>query len=165
MAITYEPIATTTLSSAAATIAFSSIPATWTDLRVVLVNKGGTAACRLLFNTDITSSTNYSTTSLIGTGSGAASARATSGDRISLEYYGMDATIPSVYTADIFSYAGSTYKTVLGTAAEDFNGSGSTSVRVGLWRSTAAITAVTLLTTGTAFQSGTTATLIGIKAA
>jgi len=163
MAITYEPIANITLTDASSSIVFGSIPNTWTDLRVVLVNKGGTAGCRLQFNSD--TATNYSTISLIGTGSSAASARATSGDRISLEYYGMDASIPSMYTADIFSYAGSTYKTVLGTAAEDFNGSGSTSVRVGLWRSTAAITGLRLFTVGTAFQSGTTATLIGIKAA
>jgi hypothetical protein len=32
MAKTYEPIATTTLGSAAASITFSSIPATYTDL-------------------------------------------------------------------------------------------------------------------------------------
>ena len=37
MATTYEPIATNTLGSAAANITFSSIPATYTDLRVVVV--------------------------------------------------------------------------------------------------------------------------------
>ena len=31
---TYEPIATTTLGSAAADITFSSIASTWTDLRI-----------------------------------------------------------------------------------------------------------------------------------
>jgi len=160
MATTYDKIATTTLSSASADITFTSIASTWTDIRAVLVNKGGTAGCRLQFNSD--TATNYSTISLIGTGSAAASAVATSGDRISLEYYGMNASTPSMYTADIFSYAGSTYKTVLGTAAEDYNGSGSTSVRVGLWRSTSAITTIKLFTVGTAFQSGTTATLYGI---
>lgn len=158
--LTYEKIATTTLSSASADITFSSIAGTYTDLRAVLVNKGGTSGCRLQFNSDTGS--NYSVQSLIGTGASAAAANANSSDRISLEYYGMDATIPSMYTVDIFSYAGSTYKTVLGTAAEDFNGSGSTSVRVGLWRSTSAINAVKLFTVGTAFQSGTTATLYGI---
>ncbi len=160
MAITYEPIASTTLGSASADITFSSIASNWTDLRVVLVNTGGTAGCRLQFNSD--TATNYSNTSLIGTGSSAASASATSSDRISLEYWGMNASIPSMYTADIFSYAGSTFKTVLGRASEDYNGSGSTSVRVGLWRSTSAITTIRLFTVGTAFQSGTTATLYGI---
>jgi hypothetical protein len=160
MPTTYDKIATTTLGSASADITFSSIASNWTDLRVVLVNKGGTSGCRLQFNSDTGS--NYSTTSLIGTGSSAASARATNNDRISLEYWGMNASIPSMYTADIFSYAGSTFKTVLGTAAEDYNGSGSTSVRVGLWRSTSAITTVKLFTVGTAFQSGTTATIYGI---
>jgi hypothetical protein len=161
MPITYEPIATTTLGSASAEIIFSSIGSAYTDLKVVLVNKGGTSGCRLQFNSDTGS--NYSITSLIGTGSSAASSRTTGSDRISLEYWGMDASTPSMYTADIFSYAGSTNKTVLGTAAEDLNGSGSTSVRVGLWRSTSAITTIRLFTIGTAFQSGTTATLYGIK--
>jgi hypothetical protein len=36
MATTYEPIATTTLGTAAAFITFSSIPATYTDLRLVV---------------------------------------------------------------------------------------------------------------------------------
>jgi hypothetical protein len=37
MPATYEPIATTTLGTAAAFITFSSIPATYTDLRLVIV--------------------------------------------------------------------------------------------------------------------------------
>jgi hypothetical protein len=37
MATTYEKIATTTLGTAAATFTFSSIPATYTDLRLVVV--------------------------------------------------------------------------------------------------------------------------------
>lgn len=153
-------IATTTLGSSASEIIFSSITSSYTDLRVVIVPVGATGGCRLQFNSD--TGTNYSTTSLIGTGSSAVSARATSNDRISLEYWGMDATIPTFYTADIFSYAGATNKTVLGRALEDLNGSGSVSVRVGLWRNTNAITTVRLFTVGTAFQSGTTATLYGI---
>jgi hypothetical protein len=39
MATTYEPIATTTLGTAAASITFSSIPATYTDLRLVVMCK------------------------------------------------------------------------------------------------------------------------------
>ena len=74
----------------------------------------------------------------------------------------MDVTIPTFFTVDVFSYAGSTFKTLLATASEDLNGSGSTSARVALYRSTSAITSFELYTVGTAFQSGTTATLYGI---
>ena len=43
MPATYEPIATTTLGSAATNITFSSIPATYTDLRLVLVARSDRA--------------------------------------------------------------------------------------------------------------------------
>ena len=63
MAATYEPIATTTLGSAASSITFNSIPATYTDLRVVLVGTTtATANCWLTFNSD--GATNYSDTFL-----------------------------------------------------------------------------------------------------
>ena len=153
-------IATTTLSSASASITFSSIAGTYTDLRVVFVNKGGDGGLRLRFNGD--TGTNYSRTQIVGTGSSAVSARNTNFDRIPLEYWGMDVTTPTFFTVDVFSYAGSTFKTLLATASEDLNGSGSTSARVGLYRSTSAITSLELYTVGTQFQSGTTATLYGI---
>jgi hypothetical protein len=72
-------------------------------------------------------------------------------------------TTPNVLiTADIFSYAGSTFKTCLNSYSSDNNGSGYAGRLVGLWRSTAAITQVSLLVTGSNFNAGTTATLYGI---
>ena len=75
MPSTYEPIATTTLGSTAATITFSSIPATYTDLRIALVGSlsGGGNYGNLRFNSD--SGSNYSVTILRGNGSAASSAR------------------------------------------------------------------------------------------
>ena len=43
MAITYEPIATNTLGSAAASVTFSSISGTYTDLVVVVSGNGAVA--------------------------------------------------------------------------------------------------------------------------
>ena len=163
MPATYEKIATTTLGSATNTIDFNSITASWTDLRLVFVGTESTAGfnyVNLRFNSDTGS--NYSVTFLQGSGTAASSAQLTSTTRIRLDEWGLSNTIPSLCTVDIFSYAGSTYKSLLVSASEDYNGSGLTSVRVGLWRSTAAITSINLVNLSSNFAIGTTATLYGI---
>lgn len=157
---TYEPIATTTLSVAAATINFSSISASYTDLRLVLVETGSTAAdCNLRFNS---LTTTYSGTFLEGTGTATASFSDNSAAQLRWDRLGSSTTVPSIKTADIFSYAGSTYKTVLMTSSADRNGSGDITVAVGVWRNTAAITSVNILRGSGNFSIGTTATLYGI---
>lgn len=167
MAKTYEPIATTTLGSAASTITFSSIPNTYTDLRIVLVGTsdatGAGQAVLMRFNSD--TATNYSATRLSGNGSAASSARWTNIASIYCSIDGLSTTIPTLQMIDIFSYAGSTYKTALISNNEDKNGSGYVEARVGLWRSTSAITSVSLLIGSGNFATGTVATLYGIKAA
>lgn len=170
MATTYEPIATTTLGSATGTITFSSIPSTYTDLRLVITGTmtAGGYLPTFIFNSD--TATNYSYTELYGQGSSAASLRGSTSAYIWLGNGGAwSDTVPSFNTIDIFSYAGSTYKTCLYTYLEDRNGSGYVGNGVGLWRSTAAITTLTLRgwTNGTTalFFAGTIATLYGIKAA
>ena len=160
MASTFEPIATTTLGSAASSITFSTIPGTYTDLRLVIVPKGDGPNTYLRFNSDTGS--NYSGTYLIGNGTSASSYRETSVTEILLDVRGLDLTSLSLLTVDIFSYAGSTNKTVLGTFSEDKNGSGQVGRLVGLWRSTSTITSLSFRAPGGTFSSGTTATLYGI---
>jgi hypothetical protein len=166
MPATYEPIATTTLGSATNSITFSSIPATYTDLRVVWVLTGvsGTGTPGLRFNG--VSTTSYSLTTLRGNGTDAASARYSD----NLIYLGGTNSIPSttstvLFTVDIFSYAGSTKKTCLSTGSTDRNGAGAAVVTVGLFDSTSAINSVTVLLNSNNQSVGTTATLYGIKAA
>jgi hypothetical protein len=163
MPTTYEPIATTTLGSAATTISFTSIGATYTDLRVVLVVKAN-ANDDVKLNINSDTGTNYSRTLLYGTGAAVASARYTSTANITLSP-GLDAANNMrFYTIDIFSYAGSTFKTLLLEGNGDTNGSGLVTRQVGLWRSTSAITQLDLATFGAnGFAAGTTATLYGIK--
>ena len=164
MPATYEPIATTTLGSATSTITFSSISSAYTDLRVVLVGTS-TSAGFVVYRFNGDTATNYSYTELYGDGTSAASQRATSSSRIGLggsaAAINTSATIPSLYTIDVFNYAGSTNKTTLNTSNGDFNGTGGVERSVGLWRSTSAITAINLVA-GTSFGVGTTATLYGI---
>jgi hypothetical protein len=163
MPSTYEPIATTTLGSAAASITFSSIAGTYTDLRLVLAGGFGTAggggnATIVRFNSD--TGTNYSSTFLYGDGTTAASFRSTNVTSIGISL--SNSTQVQMSTMDIFSYAGSTNKTALVEWSGDTNGSGQVRRNVGLWRNTAAITTI-LINNTDQFAIGTTATLYGIK--
>jgi hypothetical protein len=165
MAKTYEPIATNTLGSAASSIVFSSIPNTYTDLRIVFV---GTSASNIpgemRFNSD--TAANYSRSYLSSNGATVSASRDLNQNYISIGTSAITST-PMMNTVDIFSYAGSVYKTCLITCSDDRNGSGTVDREVATWRSTSAISSITLtvdLGTGT-FLTGTTATLYGIKAA
>lgn len=157
MAITYEPLASTTLTSSASSITFGGIPNTYTDLRVVLTgrtNAGVGSATTIRFNSD--AATNYSWTYVSGNTSAASSTRATSQTSVIGPYLTNDANI-ATGNIDIFSYASSTLKSVLVSM------SNASFVRnaVGLWLSTAAITSITLSNTN-AMEIGTTANLYGI---
>jgi hypothetical protein len=169
MATTYEKIATTTLGSASATITLSSIPATYTDLRLVFVGvelEATSISKRIFFNGS--TAANYSVTKLGGNGSSAYSARQSneSGMRFASDQNGDDATIPVFSIFDIFSYAGSTFKTVLITTSSDQNGAGYVQRTVGLWSQTTAINSLTLgFLNSSTWATGSSVTLYGIKAA
>jgi hypothetical protein len=162
MAATYEKIATSTLSSAAATITFSSIAASWTDLRLVWVGTTTAAVCpSLRLNGNSTSV--YSNTNLFGDGASAVADRNSNTTELFFaSSISTSTSIPVMCTIDIFSYAGSTNKTMLSTASGDLNGSGVVERNVGLCRLTAAITSIELRARSTTWAVGTTATLYGI---
>jgi hypothetical protein len=157
---TYEPIGTTTLTGSTSTTTFTSIPATYTDLRLVFVGSSDAQGIRVQFNGD--TATNYSYTLLRGNGTSATSSTSATLDGIILGSF--TATYPNMHTFDVFSYAGSTYKTGLITAAEDLNGGGNVRASVGLWRSTSAITSLRVYGFSGSNITGT-ATLYGIKSA
>jgi len=163
MTATYEPIATTTLSAGTATVTFSSIPQTYTDLVLVFSGNaatGSTDSIRIRFNGDTT--TNYSYTNLSGNGSTASSARSSSDTNIAPAL--ITSTEVSNNIWNIFNYSNTTtFKTVLVRA----NIAGAlTRASVGLWRKTPeAISSITLtIVGGQNFASGCTFSLYGIKA-
>ncbi len=160
MPTTYEPIATTTLSSAASTITFSSIPATYTDLRLVLVfTPTAILRARLQLNGD--TSANYASTVIIADGSAVTVTSNINDSSIRITNANDDDL--AMITYDFFSYTGSIYKTGLATYNGDANGSGRVSRAVVLWRSTSAITQINLIVSTSTYAAGTTATLYGIK--
>jgi hypothetical protein len=164
MAATYEKIQSTTLGSAAASIDFTSIAASYTDLRIVLVATTDVNGRNLYLRFNSDSTTNYSNTYLVGTGAATLSGRTTSAAQINCTggTVAISSTVPHLFAIDIFSYAGSTNKTALINTNQDRNGTGSVGNVVGLWRSASAITSVNLLPQSDNFAIGTTATLYGI---
>ena len=163
MPATYEKIQSTTLGSAQASISFTSIPSTFTDLRLTVTSvPSGSIQYGLRFNND--SSSLYSLTELVGNGSSAASDRDTNDTSLYFNYFTpTGSTIPAFMTADIFSYAGSTNKTSLLTWNNDRNGAGDIVIyTVGLYRSTSAINRLDIILTSGTMGTGTTATLYGI---
>ena len=170
MAVTYEPIATTTLGSAAASITFSSISSAYTDLRLVFVsrmNAGGGSSSDVFLRFNNLSTSIYSTTKLGGDGTSAFSNRLSTQTELALlaasAGSGSTAGNFNLSTTDIFSYAGSTNKTALSLISADNNGSGYVMRQVLLARTTAAINRIDLTdASGNSFASGTTATLYGI---
>lgn len=162
---TYEPISTTTLGSANNSVTFSSIPATYTDL-IVVMNPTGVSSGGYVGGWRVNGDTgnNYSNTNLYGSGSAGSSRNSNT----SFSYaFNPDIGVGdsnSIGLLHFFNYANTTnYKTVLTRYAQAGNGN---FANVGLWRSTSAINSITLLMYPSIdFDSGSTFTLYGIAAA
>ena len=159
MTATYEKIATNTLGSATTTITFSSIPATYTDLVLVVAGTFTNANSSGLLRLNGDTASNYSSTALRGNGTTASSSRATSASNITGNQDGSSLGQCN-YIWNIMNYANATtYKTVLVRAND---AGGYTAATAGLWRSTSAITSVTFFTNDPGISSGTTLNLYGI---
>lgn len=167
MAYTYEPIATNTLGSDTATVTFSSIPGTYTDLVLVLNSRSASTSGGVFVQFNNDTGSNYSVIRLRGNGTAASSnnsANVTTGEigdqNVSTNTAGNFGNI----ICQINNYSNSTtYKTTLSRANV-----ADVTVRalVSLWRSTSAITEIDIFCENSNnFLSGSTFTLYGIKAA
>lgn len=170
MPATYEPIATTTLGSAATSITFSSIASTYTDLKLVAVlsnNGAGGDSLYITCNGDAVGATSlYSETRLRGDGTNATSARSNNSSIWGNSAIGLPTTATGnlFATLDLFNYSSaSVYKTALATYSDDRNGSGSVYKYVHLRGAYTAITSLTLYAGSYSFDVGSSATLYGIK--
>ena len=165
---TYTQIASTTLGSAAASVTFSSIAGTYTDLVLLSaasnlgVNGNGLA---IQFNTD--TATNYSKTYWYGDGTSVASGRNTTQSNISISNMPISSTgVFAATVTNIQNYSNATtYKTVLSRGGGANTGN-LVIAYVGLWRATpAAITTITLFSDTGNLATGSTFSLYGITAA
>lgn len=164
---TYSLIASTTLTGTSAQIDFNSIPGTFTDL-VMVIRGVSNSNDNIFYRFNGSSSAIYSRTDLYGTGTTAASIRATSQTQGRLTNYGYPSSTAGEQNTiwHIMDYANTTtYKTSL---CRSNRASSGVDAMVNLFSSTSAITSISLATntfTGTAnWQSGTTVKLYGIQA-
>lgn len=158
MAITYEPIATTTTTSNATTVTFSSIPGTYTDLVMIMnFSLSGNNEVYIRFNSDAGS--NYSRTYMQGDGSTATSVRNTNTEAVNI----LGRTTQMMNIINFMNYANTTTNKTLvarfSSAAEIIG------AEVGLWRNTSAITTIGLSLSAGNFTNGSVISLYGIKAA
>lgn len=171
MAGTYEAISTVTTTGTPATIDFTSIPQTYTDLVLVFINTGvaGIVGVRTRFNND--SSAIYDKRYLYGQNSSASSAEQTNAT-----YYNAIASGLHEYAEswiNIFNYSNTnTFTTILSRLTGTGDAGSSWSTRdtrtwydTGRWRSTAAVTSINLSPESGNFAVGTIVTLFGIKKA
>lgn len=165
---TYVPIATQTLGSAAASITFSSIPSTYTDLRLIVV-ASSSVSTNLYLQVNNDTGTNYSFINMYGKNGATGSNSGQNQNQFNgTPFNGLSTTIPEMFMVDVFSYANTNvFKTCLISSVEDNNSATVSTIEqsVQMWRNTAAINTIKLYTSTGTLNSGTTATLYGIKAA
>jgi len=164
---TYTPISTQTVSGSPSSVTFSSIPGTYTDLLVV-TQTAFTAGTDVYYRFNGDTASNYSDTILYGDGTSAGSTFASNATKGILDYYGNPITTlgASMMYWNILNYANTTtYKT---SVSRSSRGSSGTDTIVNLWRSTAAITSITLgggSALSQTWVNGSTITIYGIAAA
>jgi hypothetical protein len=150
-------IASTTVGvGGASNITFSSIPATYTDLTVVISGKSATGAVqdamRMQFNGD--TGANYSSRTLYSDSVSSVSSTSYSGIGyfLNVGWFPANSNTANVFgnfLVSIPNYAGSTVKTVsFDSVAETSGGSftGGLAIAGGRWNSTAAITSIKIYT-------------------
>jgi len=169
---TYEPISTQTLSTAVATVTFSSIPQTYTDLICLVEGRDSRAdfddGVSIRFNSD--TAANYSWMVLGGDGTSGTSTRLNNTTSMLGRIISASATANarSNLILHINNYSNTTtYKTLLERFNEPPTGGADyfMALVLALWRNTAAITTLSFFSEGGNFNTGCTFTLYGIKAA
>jgi hypothetical protein len=171
MANTYRHIETITVGAAgAASITFSSIPQTYTDLKLVLSLRSnstgstwGDATIQFNGNTTATASKR----SLFGTGSSVASDNATTTNgRITVTWFSSSTSTASTFgNGDIYipNYTSSSNKSLSADSVSENNATAALIIpTAGLYQIASAITSITL-TSNSTFLQYSSAYLYGIK--
>ena len=164
---TYVSIASQTLSSTATEITFSSIPATYTDLALVISCAQSTAGGGLRFQFNSDTSGNYSTVEIGAYEDTVYQARPANATGGYITYnVGVPVNQLGASTINFMNYSNSTtYKTVIGDYVNASDNGRGYDLTFNLWRNTAAITTIKMFLSANNFIVGSTFSLYGIKAA
>ena len=165
MANTFELIASSTVGSGgAASIDFTSIPSTYTDLCLKLSLRQDSVTLNYASMRFNNATTNFTYRTIEGSGASAASYNGSTGT------YGFP--VPSNFTSSTFSnlevyipnYAGSTNKSFsVDTVTENNASTAYADLIAGLWSNSAAINQITFYPAGGNFVQYSTAYLYGVK--
>jgi hypothetical protein len=165
MANTFIKIQTVTLTGTQANIEFTSIPQTYTDLKIVMsarVNASSVSeSCKMTFN-GVT--TGYSNRYIFGSGSAASSGSDTNAFTFRVPSGTSTASVFGNGEVYIPNYTSSNYKSFSDDSVSENNDASSGAIlTANLWANTAAITSITITPFNGSFVQYSTATLYGIK--
>jgi hypothetical protein len=173
MATTYKLISSNTLSSSVASVTFSSIPGTYTDLVLQISARGTNASVDSYITYYLNSGGTglQSETYLGGTGSTTESGRTTNsnggiGSQGFISISGGSATSNTFGSVEIYipSYTASQNKPTGNFGVSESNQTAvQMGITAGLWRNTAAVTSIVLSAGSGNFASGSSFYLYGIK--
>jgi hypothetical protein len=166
---TYTLISSNVLTSSAASVTFSSIPSTYTDLVLKISARGDGATnfenCTLRFNGD--TAANYSMTWMTGDGATATSTRSIATNEAWLRYVdAASATASTFGSVEVYlpNYTSSNKKPFSSIAAQENNTTTAYINATALcWQLTNAITSILIDLDGGSFVSGSSFYLYGIK--
>jgi hypothetical protein len=168
MANTYTLIEAKTLGSTTATVTFTSIPQTYTDLKLLVSSRSTLSANYNYLTVNFNgASTNWNYKVLYAVGSSAESA---SSNATFIEYIWQPAanvTANSFGNIELYipNYTSANYKSVSADFVSENNGTTGfiLGLNAALWPNTAAITSITLGADGASLLSGSSFYLYGIK--
>ena len=158
----FDSIATQTVSTAVASVTFSSIPQNYTHLQIRFAIPSPGTDIRFQFNSD--TAANYTFHYLYGEGASCLSGNAaTTSDGYAGFYYN-NSNVTGGAILDFVDYANTNkFKTVKGLTGQDNNGSGIIMLVSSHWRSTAAINSIKLYHVTGNIGAGASFALYGLK--
>ena len=163
---TYTLISSNVLTSSAASVTFSSIPATYTDL-VLRISARGDDTGLLLEMTLNSATSTYSNTLLLGNGATASSTRNTGQVYLRAGYVNPSGSTASTFSSGeiyIPNYISTTNKPMSSLGMTENNATTAYIANyANLWQTSSAITSISLQVTGQNFVSGSSFYLYGIS--
>ena len=162
--MTYTPLANVTLGSTASSVTFSSIPATYRDLILVITSKTATTPTdiRGRFNSD--TGANYNRVAMATQSNSVVSFSNTGLDSFYIWGTGDSAGAWGVATMNIMDYSATDkHKTIL-SRGNALGGFAEVEAQATRWASTSAMTSILLFPATSSFAIGSTFNLFGVIA-